>query len=428
MKLIKNTAVVLALLFVFAQGVLVFAEESSGDSVSEPEYDYTVSYGYRPLEYAGTPASDYVIGTTPATAYLKAGDNHKVSACYYSFRDYEFAGWSCNGKRYQPGEIIYNVNSNMKLIAEWKRPARPDMTVLGIISYAENGKVTETKSVELGTILTLKEGYWKDGYGRIFNGGSRFLLSFNIVDFVPAAKGSSTVSVKYDGGGVSDGIQSAFAVEAGGSFMVDGCYGVKEGYSFSGWSDGEGRVYLVGDTCVATKDTVLTAIWRENAKPAPNYCTVNLKVGEGGEGLPAGKSTVEKGKSFSFKINAIEGYKLISVVADGAELGTGGEYTLTVNADMSISASFEKLPEPPVINESKEEDSDTEADSGETEESSTEAESSESAGNTEDPDGKDDNGRRTVFIIIATVVCVGAIVLAGWFSAKSNKKRNKRRK
>jgi len=424
MKLMRTAVIALVLLLALNLAPFAFAEGESSESPDQPEYDYTITYGYTPLVYDGVEAADYVKGETPATAYLKAGDNHVVSANYYTFRDYVFAGWRCNGKLYQPREIIYNVNSNMKLIAEWKRPPRPEMTVLGIISYEQNGKVSETKSLEVGTTVTLKDGYWKDSYGRIFEGGSKFLLSFNIVDFVPAAKGGDTVAVKYNGDGVTNGIQSAFEVEKDGSFMVDGCYGVKEGYSFSGWSDGNGRVYLVGDTCVATGDLTLTAIWRENAKPAPDYCTVNLNVGVGGDGVPAGKSTIEKGKSFTFKVTAIEGYKLISVTADGAELGTVGEYTLTVNADMSINASFEKLPEPPAADSKDESLEESEEDSTEDESNTVDNSAEESESKDSSDDGK--GGGRILFIILATVICVGAIALAGWFSAKSTGKRKRK--
>lgn len=425
MKLIRILAMTLLLPLALSIAPMAFAEEESGDSVSQPEYDYTITYGYTPLVYDGVEAADYVKGKTPDTAYLKAGDNHVVSANYYTFRDYVFAGWRCNGKLYQKGEIIYNVNSDMKLIAEWKRPERPSLSILGIISYEQNGKITETKSVEVGTSVTLKDGYWKDSCGRIFEGGSIFLLSFTVVDFVPAAKGVDTVSVRYNGDGITEGIQSAFKVEKDGSFMVDGCYGNKDGYSFSGWSDGNGRVYLVGDTCVATGDITLTALWRENAKPAPDYCTVNLNVGNGGQGVPAGKSTIEKGKSFSFKVTAVDGYKLVSVTADGAELGTVGEYTLTVNADMSINASFEKLPEP-VTDDSKDDES---AESFEiTGDDSENSVTDNSVDESEDDAFSEEEGSfgRTLFVIIATVVCVVAIAVAGWFSAKSNSKRKRK--
>lgn len=424
MRLLRLGAFLLALLLAFGAPLCIGAEEeSAGDfddsSQSESNYDYYITYGYTPLVYDGVEASRYVKGKTPDTAYLKAGENYVVSQNYYTFRDYVFVGWRSGGKLYKPGEIIYNVNSNMSFIAQWGRPERPQMTVLGIISYSKGGKVVESTSVEVGSTVTLKDGYWKDGCGRIFNGGSKFLLSFTSVDFTEAAKGVSTVSVKYDGG-VTSGVQSSFAIETGGSFLIDGCYGVKEGYTFTGWKDDSGKIYTAGDTCVATKDMTLTAIWRENEKPAPDYCSVTVTLGEGGTAIPEGKSTVEKGKSFTFTVSAKKGYKLISVTADGAEIGTGGEYTLTVNADMAIKASFEKLPEEVSEEESLEES--TESSVAESFEESAEASKEASTAPKDDKDENDGAGK-IVTIVVAVVLCVGCVALAAWFSAKSNKKR-----
>lgn len=424
MKITRTLAFLFALLLSLGLFVTAGAEGESGDSSGDNSaagnnYDYVIKYGYMPLVYAGAEAQDYVTGPTPATAYVKAGENHVVAESNYKFRDYVFIGWRSEGKLYKPGEIIYNVNSDITFTAAWGRPESPEMTVLGIISYSKGGKVVESASAKVGSTVTLKDGYWKDGCGRIFNGGSKFLLSFTSVDFTEAAKGVSTVSVKYDGG-VSSGVQGCFAVEKGGSFLVDGCFGVKEGYTFTGWKDGNGKIYTVGDTCVANSDVTFTAIWRENEKPAPDYCSVTVTVGEGGVATPEGKSTVEKGNSFTFTVSAKKGYKLISVTADGAEIGVGGEYTLTVNADMAIKASFEKLPEEISKEESVEESAEESATIS-TEESNTESKDESNVSN--NGDDKDGGIGKIVTIVVAVILCVGCVALAAWFSAKSNKKR-----
>jgi len=427
MKALKAVALLVALVLAFSFTLCVFAEgeDTSGGDVSTvvPSYDFCIKYGYKPLVAGdGTAASNYIKGQTPATAYLKAGDNHVVSANHYSFRDYVFVGWRCGNTLYKPGDIIYNVNSDMTLIAEWARPARPDMSVIGIVSYSQGGKVVETQSVQLGATVVLKEGLWLDNYGRIFNGGKSFLLSFNTVDFVAVNSSTNTVSVSYNGGGASGGIQCGFSVEAGGSFVVDGCYAKREGYTFTGWTDGNGRVYLAGDTCVAQGNTVLTAMWQESAKPAPDYCTVTVTVGEGGYATPAGKSTVEKGKSFSFSVAANSGYKLISVSSNGAELGIGGEYTLAVNSDISINVKFEKLP-----NASVDDNSSVASD-----EKSAMVDAESSASNESSAPSKqtDDNGGGTKLyvVIVAVVGCALGVGVAAWFAAKSKAKSKKRKR
>lgn len=339
MKFTGFCAIVLALLFSVFGPLVAYAEESEGGAAAGK---FQMSYGYSPLQsWDGTQASDYVKGTTPPTEYVEAGGSYVVAQNGYTFRDYVFAGWSCNGKVYQPGETIYNVNRDMSFIAQWARAPRPNMTVIGIVSYSENGKVTVTESVAVGSSVTLKDGLWADGYGRVFTGGSKFLLSETTADFSAATTPDNAVTVKYSG--ADGGMQCAFSIAKGGSFTVDGCYIEKEGYVFSGW-DCNGKVYLAGDTCVVEGAMVLSAVWRESSTPAPDYRTVNVTVGEGGSAAPAGKSTVLNGESFTLTVKADSGYKLLSVLCDGQELGTGGSYTLTIKSDTSITVSFERLP------------------------------------------------------------------------------------
>ncbi len=428
MKTTKLTAFILALLVCMSFVLCVYAEESGDAEASTdaetpaPSYDYVIKYGYKSLQsYDGATPADYIKGSTPKPSYVNAGDSHVVSDNYYGWRDYVFVGWRAGGKLYQPGDVIYNVSSDITFIAEWARPTRPSMTVHGILSYSKNGKVIETVSAPIGQSVKLKEGEWQDASGRIFAGGANFLMSFTGVDFAEPTLGYTTATVKYNGDGVTSGIQSTFKIKNGSSFIVDGCYGAKEGYTFSGWSDGKDRVYLEGDTCAVNGDLTLTALWRENEKPAPNYCTVTLSVGEGGSSVSAGKSTIEKGKKFTFTVQADKGYKLSSVISDGAELGTGGTYTLTVNADMSISASFEKLPEEaPAVSEDwapDESAASTEELSGNETVSREESEASTS--------NDDENGSFTkiIVIVIAAVICVGSVVLAAKATSKNKRKR-----
>lgn len=338
MKFTSFCAIALALLLSVLGPLVAYAEESEDSSVAGK---FQMSYGYSPLQsWDGTQASDYVKGTTPPTEYVEAGESYVVAQNGYTFRDYVFAGWSCNGKVYQPGETIYNVGSDMSFIAQWTRAPRPDMTVIGIVSYSENGVVTSTESVAVGSTVTLKDGLWADGYGRVFQGGSKFLLSETTADFSATSAPANAVTVKYSG--ADGGMQCAFSIAKGGSFTVDDCYAEKEGYVFSGW-EYDGKVYLTGDTCVVENAMVLSAVWRESSTPAPDYQTVNVSVGEGGSATPAGKSTVLKGESFTFTVKADSGYKLLSVLCDGQELGTGGTYTLTIKSDTNITVSFERL-------------------------------------------------------------------------------------
>lgn len=411
MKFIRFCAIALALLFSVIGPLAAYAEESEDSPVAGK---FQMSYGYSPLQsWDGTQASDYVKGTTPPTEYVEAGGSYVVAQNGYTFRDYVFAGWSCNGKVYQPGETVYNVSGDMTFIAQWARAPRPDMTVIGIISYSENGKVTSAESVAVGSTVTLKDGLWADGYGRVFSGGSKYLLSETTADFTAATAPENAVTVKYSG--ADGGMQCAFSIAKGGSFTVDGCYAEKEGYAFSGW-EYDGKVYLAGDTCVVEGAMVLNAVWRESSAPAPDYITVNIAVGAGGSATPAGKSTVVKGENFAFTVKADSGYRLLSVLCDGQELGTGGTYTLTIKSDTNITVSFERLATADVSTDSS--SSTVISDSTSTVLDSQSPAPSSSA-------KPDDNGGNTkvIALAVAGVCCAVGIVTALLYNNKKPKRK-----
>ncbi len=438
MKLYRILCLLFALLLSATLCVTSVAAENSEESApadTGTTAGFTVSYGYKPLVASnGVSAARYVKGTTPPSEKVPAGGSHTVADNEYKFRDYIFAGWSCNGKIYRPGEVIYNIQSDMKLIATWRRCPVDGIKVVGVLSYGDTAV-----NVTVGETVTLKEGLWKSSDGKILSGGSRFLMSFTTVKLekIDVAEAES-FKVSYNGNGAQGGTQCEFRVLADGSFKVDGCYGQRDGYKFIGWQDGEGRVYLAGDTCIVKGDTVLTANWQESSKPAPDYCSVSLSAGEGGTITPDGKTTVLKGDTVEFTVSASKGYKLSSVICDGEELGTGGTYKKTVNADMTVTAKFEYVGGNEVSTESSVQDESSAEDSSVTEsqESSKPEEESDDTSVAEsqvtsepdDTDKDDDGGDRKVLIIL---ICVLFIVAGGWFAAISvlnKKKKNKKKK
>ena len=440
MKFCKILCLLLALLTALNLCVSVSAEESVEVSEEVVADGYAISYGYKPLQASnGVKAANYVKGPTPPTEYVSAGGSHKVAENDYTFRDYVFVGWSCNGKLYQPGEVIYNIQSSMQLTATWGRCSVDSITVIGVLVYAGD----EAVNLAVGSSTPLKSGTWQTEDGKIFTGDSQFLMSFTLATLKSYSAETETFKVSYNGNGASDGIQSSFRVAANSGFTVDDCFGVRNGYKFIGWEDASGKIYLAGDTCTANGDTVLTAKWQENSKPAPDYCSVSLSAGEGGSISPEGKSTVLKGDTVEFSVRAEEGYQLSSVICDGEELGTGGSYIKTVNADMVIKASFayvgieEPSEEAPTVSESETESFVTESKTEENEKESSEetiapeesASQSNNASSVTQPDGdedKDDDQRNTILLLLGVLF----IVAGGWFVAISvlNKKKKKKRK
>lgn len=443
MKRIKILPILLTMLLLLS--LTAFAEGSSDDPASTDTNQtadvlestdngnvqgYTITYDYEHLSYIGVTPADYVKGKTPAPCHVSAGSNHTVLKNPYSFRDYIFNGWTDGEKIYAEGEVIYNVQSDIKLIATWRRGDTPETVFYGRLSYG--GKQMD---VQIGSTVTLGDGVWVDSDGRFFDGGSKFLMSRYSASLASATKPASLVTVNYDGNGVKGGLQGAFGIANGASFTVDGCFAEREGYEFIGWKDGTGKVYLSGDSCIVNGDTTLTAQWQESSKPLPDYCTVNIKCGDGGTASPQGKQTVVKGESIQVVFTAKDGYKLTSVLRDGAEQGVGGTYTIVVNSDTKLEAVFEKISDvvPPV--ESKPDDSavsesilpETTDDDTDEESSKAPAVPADSSAPADDGDGKDgeNNALVVAFSIFAVmlIICIVALIVVN----NNNKKRRKQR-
>ena len=79
------------------------------------------------------------------------------------------------------------------------------------------------------------------------------------------------------------------------------------------------------------------------AEERDNYVAVTASAGEGGTITPAGQTLVKKGTSKTFDIAPAQGYEIVNVNVDGADLGPISYYTFQrVGVDHTISATFQK--------------------------------------------------------------------------------------
>ena len=79
------------------------------------------------------------------------------------------------------------------------------------------------------------------------------------------------------------------------------------------------------------------------AEERDNYVSVTAAAGEGGAITPAGQTLVKKGTSKTFDIAPAQGYEIVNVNVDGADLGPISYYTFQrVGVDHTISATFQK--------------------------------------------------------------------------------------
>ncbi|MGY6215070.1 InlB B-repeat-containing protein [Methylolobus aquaticus] len=81
----------------------------------------------------------------------------------------------------------------------------------------------------------------------------------------------------------------------------------------------------------------------------PKTYTITASAGANGSITPSGEIAVEKDKGQDFILTPNAGYRIASVIVDGADVGPVSTYSFaTVTADHSIAASFDRIPEPTV--------------------------------------------------------------------------------
>ena len=74
---------------------------------------------------------------------------------------------------------------------------------------------------------------------------------------------------------INDGVGGANSIEvADGSNIILPEAPERDGYSFAGWSDGNGKVYDAGDVVPVSGNVTFTAVWREIKIPTPHEITI----------------------------------------------------------------------------------------------------------------------------------------------------------
>ena len=113
----------------------------------------------------------------------------------------------------------------------------------------------------------VREGYTFDGW---YAGDAAFDFTAPITGHIILTahwqKVIPNVTVRYELNGGSGSGYEAQTMKQGESFTVKAAPS-REGYTFTGWSDGS-KLYQPGDTVTAEGDITLTAQWKENIKPA----------------------------------------------------------------------------------------------------------------------------------------------------------------
>ena len=335
---------------------------------------FTVSYGkgyYFENPLTGAEATGIFTGSIPPSATVASGGSVTVAENTIRFRDYEFVAWEYSytvmedgeektvKQRYNPGDTIENVTSDMVLQAIWKRPSELPLEIGGFLYYKKDdinvdGAEPNPVRYTTGHPLTVadcpfrKDGHeftaWVDGDGRVYPAGSELTPDSVTVTLLPIwAKDNEAVvthRVTYttDEPGLTGELPASFELYEKTTFIVAENTQSKEGYAFSHWVDQNGNRCNPGDTYTCSgSETVLRAVWiRTDAQ-----YTITPSCSAGGSISPNVPQTVQQGGTCVFVFLPDEGYEIRKVTVNGETVETSDSYMFeNVSADAEIHVEF----------------------------------------------------------------------------------------
>ena len=208
-----------------------------------------------------------------APVTVKAGDT--IHAAEAPTKDgYAFTGWSDGKTTHQAGEEII-VDNDLTLTAQWEKKA--PLVIQHTVTYDLDGGVDTGKyapvTVKAGDTIHAADAPTKDGY--TFTGwsdgktthqpGEKITVNDDLILTAQWEKKAPLVvqhTVTYNlDGGVDTGKYAPVTVKAGDVIHAADAP-TKDGYTFTGWSDGK-ETYKEGEEITVNDDLTLTAQWEK---------------------------------------------------------------------------------------------------------------------------------------------------------------------
>ena len=211
---------------------------------------------------------------------------------------YTFLGWDMSGTGYPAGASMVALPQDMTFTAQWQANLH---RVVYLASRGATGSVptplevaTDDTFVPGGSALTLP-GYsfvgWSDG-DSTYHDSEIYSVSDASPDTIllTAVWDADSHTVTYDPAGATGAVPTQSDVDTDASFEVATATDlVREGYLFSGWTDGT-RTFQPGDDySVGPEDVTLTAVW------TPIFLSVTYRLDGGASGEPPTQDPVEYG-------------------------------------------------------------------------------------------------------------------------------------
>ncbi len=260
----------------------------------------------------------------------------------------EFAGWSLSssgGTLYDPGDTI-NISGETNIYAQW-------------IAAAEPPKASFTISTDDSTVtLNAKGSQYAESYKWDFGDGYTSTRSITTHTYSEPGTYTITLTVRNEAG--SDTASRSVTITAPepenvylqisagtGGNVTGGGYVVKgsstqitatpdSGYEFAHWSDGNTQNPR---TVTVNSNMSLSATFEKTEIPVEKH-TLSLSAGYGGNVF--GNGSYVHGSTAVISATPDSGYKFVKW-SDG---NTQNPRNVTVNFNMSLSATFEKVEDP----------------------------------------------------------------------------------
>ena len=130
-------------------------------------------------------------------------------------------------------------------------------------------------------------------------------------------------------------------VQDGGTYFIPAAP-TRSGYAFLGWSDGA-ETYSPGDEYTVTKDTIITALWKEEYNVVYIY----------NNGAATGHKTVLKGESVTLPTPSKSGYAFLGWTCSDGNVYDGGD-SVVIWGNTTFEASWVRHPDTPYVPEPSE--------------------------------------------------------------------------
>ena len=221
------------------------------------------------------------------------------------------------------------------------------------------GQISETYSTENNAVIIVNDGNFDTSVAKYLSTGLNFELNKNGVytyystfdeAFTAAERGSIITDLE------SGEALTVFAVtvepnngQAATTRLVleNGVFSLPDepsydGYAFLGWSDGA-ETYSPGDGYTVTKDTIITALWKEEYNVVYIY----------NNGADTGHKTVLKGESVNLPTPSKSGYAFLGWACSDGNVYDGGD-KVAIWGNTTFEATWVRHPDTPYVPEPEE--------------------------------------------------------------------------